>query len=137
MKCRCAALIVLFCAAGCLWRGYATIMTVHLDVLTQTAAKLCAVVQTGKGPAAEEMGEYIYPLKRAREFLGQFSNYAERRSYQQFSVLLDRYDAMVRAVDAARAVGRLAPEQSTQLAAERDALQQLAAEIRTDLQAGR
>jgi hypothetical protein len=137
MKRRCAALIVLLCAAGCLWRGYATIMAVHLDVLTQTAAKLCAVVQSGKGPAAEEMGEYIYPLKRAREFLGQFSNYAERRSYQRFSSLLDRYDAMVRAVDAARAAGGQAPVESAQLAAESDALHQQAAEIRADLQAGR
>jgi hypothetical protein len=130
-------LIALLCAAGCIWRGYATIMAVHLDVLTQTAAKLGAVVQAGRGPTAADMAEYDYPLQRAREFLRQFSNYAERRSYHQFGVLLDRYAEMVRAIDAARAAGHDLQAELAHLTAERDVLQQLAAEIRVDLQAGR
>ncbi|HXQ23644.1 MAG TPA: hypothetical protein VN812_18335 [Candidatus Acidoferrales bacterium] len=134
---RCAVLIGFLCAAGCVWRSYATIMGVHLDVLTQTAAKLCAVVQAGRGPTAEDMAEYDYPLQRAREFLGQFRGYSERQSYRRFAVLLDRYAALVREVDAARAAGRALQPELAHWTVEHDALQQLATEIRGDLQAGR
>ena len=129
MSRRTFALTLLLCAAGCLWRSYATIMSVHLDVLTQTANKLCAVVETGKGPSTEGMAEYVYPAQRGREFLNQFSAYSARPSYQQFRAFLDRYEAMVRDVDANRATGN----KNTPLAAERDTLQRIAAEIRQEL----
>ena len=126
-------LLFLTCAAGCLWRSYGTIMDVHLDVLTQTAAKLCTIVEAGRGPTAEGMAEYIYPAKRAREFLRQFDGYGERQSYRRFAALLDRYERLVRDVDAARAQGRL-NELWPRLTAEREALQAQALEIRVDLQ---
>ncbi len=122
-------------ATACLWRSYGSIMSVHLDVLTQMAAKLCAVVESGRGLTAEGMAEYVYPARRAREFLRQFSSYSERRSYHRFSELLDRYEAMMRDVDAARAQGRNWQAELPHLTAERDALQQLAAEIRAALRA--
>ncbi len=125
--------LALTLVAGCLWRGYATILNVHLDVLTQTADKLCGVVQAGKGPKAEDMAEYVYPLQRAREFQRQFSNYRERRSYQDLDTLLDRYAALVRDVDAARAQGHDLQASVTRLTAERNALAQLAAQIRAEL----
>ena len=130
------ALLVLVCAAGCLWRSYGTIMEVHLDVLTQTADKLCSVVESGRGPTTEGMAEYVYPAQRARTFLRQFATYSERRSYQQLGALLDRYEALVRDVDAARSQGRLGTEVATHLSRERDALQALATEIRTDVRQG-
>ncbi len=136
MQCWRLTFLLLLAATGCLWRGYAAIMAVHLDVLTQMAAKLSAVVETKRGVTTEGMAEYTYPAKRAREFLQQFDSYRARRSYQQFSTLLDRYEALVRAVDAARAQGQQSSA-AAHAAAERDALQQLAAEIRADLQAGR
>jgi hypothetical protein len=119
--------------AGCLWRGYAAIMAVHLDVLTQTAAKLCAVVESGRGLTAEGMAEYVYPAQRAREFLRQFSGQSGRESYQRFTTLLDRYEAMVREVDATRAAQRDWQPVLPHLNAEREALAQLAADVRTDL----
>ena len=127
---------LILCAAGCLWRGYGTIMEVHLDVLTQTAAKLCSVVESGRGPLAEGMAEYVYPAQRARVFLRQFSNYSDRRSYQQFGVLLDRYEALVHEVDAARSQGQLGPEVAERLNRERDALQASASEIRAAVRKG-
>ncbi|MFI5395240.1 MAG: hypothetical protein ACHQ9S_06870 [Candidatus Binatia bacterium] len=136
MRRRLLALAVLLSLVGCLWRSYAEIMSVHVDVLTQTAAKLCTVVEAGKGPTAEDMAEYLYPLKRGREFLNQFSNYSDRQSYRQFSTFLDRYEAMVRAADAARAQGR-EPSELPRVSVEREALQHLAAEIRNELKAGR
>jgi len=119
--------------AGCLWRGYAAIMQVHLDVLTQTAAKLCAVVDAGRGLSAEAMAEYVYPAQRAREFLHQFSNQSGRASYRQFSALLEHYETMVRDVDAARAAGREWAQMSPQLHVQCDALLRQAAAVRADL----
>lgn len=127
--------LLLVGAAACLWRGYAAIMAVHLDVLTQTAAKLCAVVESGRGPAAEAMAEYVYPAQRGRQFLRQFGSYRERASYRKFSALLDRYEALVHDVDALRAQGRVAPAEVPRLEAERAAVQQLAEEIRGALKA--
>ena len=123
-------------AAGCLWRSYATILSVHLDVLTQTAAKLCSVVESARGPTTEGMAEYTYPAQRGREFLHQFSNYSGRRSYQQFGVYLDRYEAMVRDVDATRAQAGNWHALLPRLIAQRDALMQLAGQIRADLKMG-
>ncbi len=128
------ALAVLLCVTGCLWRSYGDILSVHLSVLTEMAAKLCAVVQAGKGPTAQGMAEYVYPLQRGREFLRQFDGYRNRQSYREFIRFLDRYEEMIHRLDAARAEGRLATE-LPQLLAERDTLQQLAAEIRNQLRA--
>jgi len=131
-----STVLLFLCAAGCLWRSYGTIMDVHLDVLTQTADKLCSVVESGRGLSAEGMAEYVYPAQRAREFMRQFSSYRDRRSYQQFSALVERYDALVHEVDAARAQGRLGPEEAARLKGERDALQAAASEIRALLKNG-
>ena len=129
------ALVLLLGGAGCIWRSYGTILSVHVDVLTQTAAKLCAVAESGRGLSAEGMGEYIYPAQRGRQFLHQFDSYSQRASYQRFATFLARYEAMVRDVDAQRAApnGRIDVHR---LQAERDALDQLAAEIRADLAKG-
>jgi hypothetical protein len=129
-------LLLFVCAAGCLWRSYGTIMDVHLDVLTQTADKLCSVVASGRGPTAEGMAEYVYPAQRAREFMRQFSSYASRNSYRQFGLLLDRYEALVHEVDTARAERRLGPEEASRLNNELQGLQALAAQIRDDLKRG-
>jgi len=129
-------ILLVVCAAGCLWRSYGTIMGVHLDVLTQTADKLHSVVVSGRGPTAEGMAEYVYPVQRAREFMRQFSSYSGNRSYQQFGVLVNRYDAMVREVDAGRSQGRLGAEEAARVKSEGDALHALAVEIRAALQAG-
>ena len=129
-------ILLVVCAAGCLWRSYGTIMDVHLDVLTQTADKLHSVVESGRGPTTEGMAEYVYPAQRAREFMRQFSSYSGRRSYQQFGMLVDRYDALVREVDAARSQRRLGSEDAARVKSESDALHALATETRAALQTG-
>lgn len=134
MRLRHVALLLFLCMPCCIWRSYGNILNVHLDVLTQTAAKLCAVVESGKPLRTEDMAEYTYPSQRAREFLRQFGRYRERRSYQQLSTLLDRYDVLVQAVDAARAQQHVPDLQ--QLTRERDALQRSADDIRADVRAG-
>jgi hypothetical protein len=134
--CRRLGILLLVCAAGCLWRSYGTIMAVHLDVLTQTADKLSSVVASGRGPTAEGMAEYVYPAQRAREFMRQFSGYRDRKSYQQFGVLVGRYEALVREVDAARAQRQLGPQDASHLRSECEALDALAAEIRVQLKNG-
>jgi hypothetical protein len=119
--------------AGCLWRSYGTIMGVHLDVLTQTADKLYSVVDSGRGPTAEAMAEYVYPAQRAREFMRQFNSYSSRPSYRQFGALVDRYEVLVHEVDAARAQGRLGREEAARVKTASEALRALAAEARAAL----
>jgi len=134
--CRRFAIVLVVCGAGCLWRSYGTIMQVHLDVLTETADKLCSVVESGRGPTAAGMAEYVYPAQRAREFMRQFNGYRDRKSYQQFGVLVDRYETLVHEVDAARAQRQLGPQDVSHLHSEREALYALAAEIRVQLKSG-
>jgi hypothetical protein len=123
-------LVLLLCSTGCIWRSYGTIMSVHVDVLTQTAAKLFAVVESGRGLTAEGMAEYVYPAQRGREFLRQFDGYSGRRSYQKFAAFLGRYEAMVRDVDAQRAARPDGRIDLAKLKADNDALDRLAADIR-------
>jgi hypothetical protein len=123
-------------AAGCLWRSYAYILDVHVDVLTQMADKLAVMTEAGKGPTAETMAEYVYPAKRARTFLRQFDGYEKRASYHRFRQLLERYEALVREVDAARALGTEWKSKAPQIRRECDALQQMAVAIRADSKAG-
>jgi hypothetical protein len=126
--------MLLLSAPGCLWRSYATIMKVHLDVLTQTADKLESVVRAGRGVSAESMAEYVYPAQRGREFLRQFNQDSGRPSYQQFAAFLDQYEAMVHDVDAQRAQGNDWQTVLPGLAQECEALRQRAQEIRHSLQ---
>jgi hypothetical protein len=131
-----AAVLLLFLCAGCLWRSYATILTVHVDVLMSTAEKLVSVVESGRGLTTEGMAEYVYPAQRGREFLRQFTSYKDRHSYQQFGVFLDHYEAFVKEADATRARGQGWQEALPHLVADRDALVPMAADIRKALQAG-
>lgn len=115
-------------ASGCSWRSYPEVLNVHLDVLTQTAAKLIAVAESPRGLQTEGMGEYTYPSRRARAFLADYQGYRERRSHQQLSSFLDRYDGLVEHIDAAR-VNR-SPLDSASLTAELNELLHVAASIR-------
>ncbi|MBI3783030.1 MAG: hypothetical protein HY270_06490 [Deltaproteobacteria bacterium] len=124
-------------STSCLWRSYADILSVHLDVVTQTASKLCSVIEAGRGPSAEAMAEYVYPAQRAREFLRQYGGYSDRASYRKLGALLDRYEGMVRRVDAARAGGSDAKLDQAALNGECDALKALAEEARGEARAGR
>ena len=127
-------LALLLCVSSCLWRSYGTILAVHVDVLTQTADKLCAVVESRRGLSAESMAEYVYPAQRGREFLRQFESYQGHRSYQEFTTFLDRYEKMVRSVDAQRAGnGQI---DLLGLQTERDGLRQSAMDIRAELARG-
>jgi hypothetical protein len=130
------AIPVLVLAAGCLWRGYASIMSVHLDVLTGMADKLSSLAQADRGPGAEGMAEYVYPAKRGRTFLRQFDGDTKRQSYRQFGDFLDRYERLVGDVDKARALGKPWKGQAPHIEAERVALAELAARIRQLVQRG-
>ncbi|MBI4518145.1 MAG: hypothetical protein HY699_20270 [Deltaproteobacteria bacterium] len=88
--------------AGCLWRSYGDILTVHVTVLIQMVDKLSALAEAGRTPAAADMAEFNYPAQRGRTFLRQFERDAGRESYRAFAALLDRYQALLRQVDAAR-----------------------------------
>jgi hypothetical protein len=127
-------LMALLGLTACLWRSYGEILQVHLDVLTQTADKLVAVAGSGRGITTEGMAEYVYPAKRGREFLRQFSAYSPRRSYRQFEVFLDRYEALVKEADTIRAQGKAWQEALPGLAQQRDGLQAMALAIRRDLE---
>jgi hypothetical protein len=126
-------IVTLLGFAGCPWRGYGAILAVHLDVLTQTANKLVAVAESGRGISAQGMAEYVYPAQRGREFLRQFRSYQTRDSYQQFAKLLDEYEALVHETDTTRAEGKPWREALPGLARRRDAVLALATATRDDL----
>jgi len=127
-------LLLLLFTSACLWRGYEKILLVHVDVLTATADKLSGVVSTGHGLTTQGMTEYIYPAQRARQFLGQFDKHSARPSYAGLRNFLDRYEAMVAEVDAARPSNTVDPDKVQREVA---ALHKLATQIRADVAAGR
>jgi hypothetical protein len=91
-----------FLIAACLWRGYADILRVHLDVLAGLADKAAANIAGGRRPSSNDVTELTYPLQRARQFLEQSRAESNRESYALFAAALDRYNALVTAIDAAR-----------------------------------
>ena len=95
------AVAVLACA-GCLWRGYSRVMEIHVEVLDSMATQLCDMAHAGVAPAAEDMGQYVYPAERARQFSKYFAADAKRSSYVLFGQLVDRYESEVHLVDRAR-----------------------------------
>lgn len=102
MHARLWLLLALVLAPACLWRGYADVMRVHLEVLSGFAEKLAYNTRAGQRPTSNDVTELTYPLQRARQFAYQYRSDAARESYQRFTVALDRYQALVEAVDAAR-----------------------------------
>ena len=77
-------------------------MRVHLDVLCGMADKAAVQCRHGQRPTSNDVTELTYPLQRARQFAYQYRSYAERESYRRFVAALDRYQALVEAIDAAR-----------------------------------
>jgi hypothetical protein len=94
------ALSLLACA--CLWRSYEEIMTVHLEVMASMMAKAVDGAAPLRRPSASEVSELRYPLRRARQFTGQYEAERERRSYQAFVSVLDLYERFVDSIDVAR-----------------------------------
>ncbi|HUI28103.1 MAG TPA: hypothetical protein VL403_18625 [Candidatus Kryptonia bacterium] len=122
---------VLLC--GCLWRSYESILDVHLTVLLQMTDKLHGMADSGHTPTAADMVEFSYPAQRGREFLRAFRSSSDRPSYQRFGEFLDRYEAMVKQVDAARVTEADWRSEPARLQQDHDALKRLAADIRREL----
>src|SRR5262245_41670651 len=99
---RVAPLILLLVTPACLWRSYGDVMRVHLEVLESLADKAAGNVAAGQRPTSNDITELTYPLQRARQFAYQYRSDSERESYRRFIAALDRYQAMVDAIDAAR-----------------------------------
>ena len=102
MSARILFVLTLVCAPACLWRSYADIMRVHLDVLSELSEKAAENARAGQRPTGSDVTELTYPLQRARQFCYQYRSYAGRQSYSLFTVALDRYQTWADAVDAAR-----------------------------------
>lgn len=95
-------LLLLLLTAGCLWRGYDRVLTIHLDVLSGMVDKMVAIAEAGRRPSSNDITEMLYPLERGRLFLRQFENREQEESYRQFAAFLDRYAALAAAIDDAR-----------------------------------
>jgi hypothetical protein len=109
-----ALVLVLLIAPACVWRSYADVMRVHLDVLSGLAEKAAFNAGRGRRPSSNDVTELTYPLQRARQFAYQYRSYADRESYRLFEVALDRYQAFAEAIDGARGdQARWAAERAT------------------------
>ena len=93
-------------ASACLWRSYKEIMTVHLEVLGSMMAKTVDGSSPIQRPSASDVAELQYPLRRARQFTGQYDDQRQRPSYRAFVALLDDYERFVESIDLARAEER-------------------------------
>jgi len=102
MRARMLFVLALSLAPACLWRSYADIMRVHLDVLSELAEKATDNAESGQRPTSSDVTELTYPLQRARQFAYQYRSDGERESYRLFTAALDRYQAWADAIDAAR-----------------------------------
>jgi hypothetical protein len=127
-------LVLALTLAGC-WSGYAGRVSVHAEVMTLTAAKLVSLIEAGRPPAAESMGEYVYPARRARELLRSYAGYSEYASYRKLEELVQRYETLVQRIDALRAGRSDWSGEIDGLRAEAEALRRLAAEIDAALEA--
>jgi hypothetical protein len=94
--------VISLLANACLWRSYEEIMTVHLEVLSSMMAKTIDGSVPMHRPSASDVAELQYPLRRARQFTGQYDKQHERPSYQAFVALLDEYERFVEAIEQAR-----------------------------------
>lgn len=95
--------VLLLLVASCLWRGYARVLTIHVEVLTSMADKIAWQADIGRQPTPNDVTELLYPLERARRFRERYRGDDAPRSLALFSVLLDRYDAFAERVDRTRA----------------------------------
>lgn len=136
MRPRHCALLILLVLPACLWRSYGAIMTVHLDVLTSMVAKTVDNAASGHRPTSNDVTELTYPLQRGQQFVQQFESYRERESYRQFLVLLERYEAFVQSIDAARADPARWEALQASLPASAAALQETATQVRAALARG-
>lgn len=83
-------------SAGCYWSRYAEVMSMHLDLLEQYAAKLAGLAEDHRTVAAQDWGEFVYPLERARDFARiAGKRYPDRASLARFQEVLSRYGEMV------------------------------------------
>ncbi|MGH7291837.1 MAG: hypothetical protein ACREJT_11545 [Myxococcota bacterium] len=109
-------------------------MRVHLDVLEGMADKAAGNAAAGRRPASNDVTELQYPLQRARQFAHQYRADEGRESYRLFVAALDRYQALVEAIDAARGdVQRWSAAQPT-LPPLYEAWQQAAGQVRGALE---
>jgi hypothetical protein len=87
-------------AAGCYWSRYGEVMSTHLELLEQYAAKLAALAQDHKTVPAKDWGEFVYPLERGRDFARiATKRYPERASLARFEAVLVAYADMVASPD--------------------------------------
>ena len=96
-----AAVVLLLFVSGCLWKGYARVLEIHLDVLDSMAEKMCALT-SGPPPPSQMMGEFVYPAKRAKELEEEESSRSDRASYKKFEQVVQQYEALVQLFDRSR-----------------------------------
>ncbi len=127
------SLLLVVVTPACLWRSYADVMRVHLDVLSGMAEKAAYNAQSGHRPTSNDVTELTYPLQRARQFAYQYRGYADRESYRRFAAALDRYQALTDAIDAARGDDARWAAERTRLGAPFEAWRAAADEVRRAL----
>lgn len=115
--------------SGCFAHRYPGLLEKHLEVLGLYADKLQALAQDEQTVAAQDWGEFTYPLERAREFAHVAEGrYPDRASLKAFLAALGAYGALVAdpdilsGPDAGEAVGAKVAAFRAAAAAARDAL---------------
>ncbi|MBY0277626.1 hypothetical protein K2Z84_20015 [Candidatus Binatia bacterium] len=88
--------LVSLVVAGCFAHRYPGLLERHLEVLGLYADKLQTLAEDDRTVAAQDWGEFTYPLQRAREFEHvAASRYPERASLKAFQRALEAYAYLV------------------------------------------
>jgi len=119
---------------GCWRQSYERVMGVHVEVLESLAEKLCELAEARRRPAPEEMGEFVYPLRRARQFQRYFAEDGGRPSFRLFDQLLADYGDLVQRVEAARVAAASWEREREALCGARDGIRARAEYVRQALQ---
>lgn len=96
-------LSLLLAGGGCYWLKYGKLMRTHVDLLLSMAKKMSDLLEDRRVITPTMMGEFSYPLERARDFVRIVRPYyAERQSLQAFQRFLTAYAELVQETDRLR-----------------------------------
>ncbi len=88
---------------GCYWLKYEKLMHTHIELMQAMTDKMSRLLEDNDAMTPTMMGEFLYPLERARDFSRIVAGrYADRPSLTAFNRLLDVYESLVTEADRLR-----------------------------------
>ncbi len=125
-------------AAGCYTSSYRKELAANTDLISQLGDKLSDYCRAGflignRPVSSEEMGEFYYALKKAREFSAMTASRSTLKSHRDFDAMLSKYEDFLRSGDEYRLSGARNPARLDILMRQHQAVASAAAKVHADL----